>query len=151
MTLQMDKLLLSLYSIVELAYMMRPLIVKAAQSLSDGDAAQAPFLYDEWSGNGVKYAKDYKIRRHGKVYRVIVEHTSQPDWAPEVAASLFTVIDEVHLGTLQDPIPYDGNMEIFSGKYYVQNHVVYLCTRDSNTPLHHALKELVGLYVEVSA
>jgi hypothetical protein len=40
-------------------------------------------------------------------------------------------------------------MEIFKGKYYIQNDVVYLCTRDSGQPLYHDLSALVGSYVEV--
>lgn len=136
-------------TLIELARKMRPLIVKAAQSLTDEEAVQAPYLYDEWSGDGVEYAKDHRLRRNGKVYKVITAHTSQADWTPEVSASLFTVIDEVHAGTLEDPIPYSGNMELFAGKYYVQNDVAYLCNRDSGIPLHHALKDLVGTYVEV--
>lgn len=138
-------------TLIELARKMRPIIVKAAQSLADEEAVQAPYLYDEWSGDGVEYAKDYKLRRNGKVYKVITAHTSQMDWTPEVSASLFTVIDEVHAGTLEDPIPYSGNMELFAGKYYAQDDVVYLCNRDSGIPLHHALKDLVGIYVEVVA
>lgn len=136
-------------SLIEMARKMRPLIVKAAQSLADEEAVQAPYLYDEWSGDSVQYVKDHKVRRNGKVYKVIAAHTSQADWPPETANTLFTVIDEVHVGTLEDPIPYSGNMEIFNGKYYVQDDVVYLCNRDSDTPLHHALKDLVNIYVEV--
>lgn len=40
-------------------------------------------------------------------------------------------------------------MEIFNGKYYTQDGVLYLCTRDSGQALTHNLSELVGLYVEV--
>ena len=135
-------------TLIEIARKMRPLIVKAAQSLSDEEAVQAPFLYDEWSGNGVEYAIDHKLRRNGKVYKVIAAHTSQEDWPPEVASSLFTVIDEAHAGTLEDPIPYDGNMILFKGLHYSQNGVIYLCTRDSGIPLHHDLNALIGTYVE---
>lgn len=138
-------------TLIDLARKMRPLIVKAAQSLSDAEAIQAAYLYDEWNGAFISYDKDQKLRRNGKVYKVITSHTSQNDWPPETSNTLFTVIDEVHAGTLEDPIPYDGNMEIFSGKYYTQNDVIYLCNRDSGTPLYHALKDLVGLYVEVIA
>lgn len=136
-------------TLIEMARKMRPLIVKAAQSLTNAEAIQAPYLYDEWSGDGVKYVKDHKLRRNGKVYKVITEHTSQMDWSPETANTLFTVIDEVHAGTLEDPIPYAGNMELFAGKYYTQNDVIYLCTRDSGIPLHHELNALIGTYVEV--
>lgn len=40
-------------------------------------------------------------------------------------------------------------MEIFSGKYYTEGGVLYLCTRDSGQALSHDLSALVGLYVEV--
>ena len=70
-------------------------------------------------------------------------------WAPgNGTESLFVVIDKEHAGTLEDPIPYEGNMELFNGKYYIQNEVIYLCTRDSGAPLYHDLSSLVGLYVE---
>ena len=40
-------------------------------------------------------------------------------------------------------------MEIFEGKYYIQNEVTYKCTRDSGIPLSHDLSALVGTYVEL--
>lgn len=138
-------------TLIERARVLRPLIVKAAQSLEDSIAVTCPELYDEWNENGVLYAAGYKLRRNGKVYKVITEHTSQADWSPEVATSLFTVIDETHAGTIEDPIPYDGNMELFVDFYYTQNDVTYKCIRSSGTPLHHALKDLIGTYVEVVA
>lgn len=55
---------------------------------------------------------------------------------------------ETHAGTREDPIPYEGNMIIFEGLCYSQNGVVYLCTRDSGTPLYHDLDALIGVYVE---
>ena len=136
-------------NLIERARALRPLIVKAAQSLEDAVAVTCPELYDEWNENGVLYATNYKVRRNGKVYKVITEHTSQPDWSPEIATSLFTVIDEIHAGTIEDPIPYDGNMELFVDFYYAQDDVLYKCIRSSGTPLYHALKDLVGTYVEV--
>lgn len=63
-------------------------------------------------------------------------------------AALYEVIDREHAGTLVDPIPYIPPMEIFSGKYYKQNGVLYLCNRDSGQALTHNLEDLVGLYVE---
>lgn len=39
-------------------------------------------------------------------------------------------------------------MQIYINKYYIQNEVIYKCTRDSGTPLSQDLVDLVGLYVE---
>jgi hypothetical protein len=63
-------------------------------------------------------------------------------------AALYEVIVKEHEGTESDPIPYTPPMEIFEGKYYTQNDVLYRCTRDSGTALSYNLADLVGLYVE---
>ena len=63
--------------------------------------------------------------------------------------SLFEVIDEAHAGTIDDPIPYSGNMALEKGKYYTQYEVIYLCTRDTINPVYADLSALVGMYVEV--
>ena len=70
--------------------------------------------------------------------------------APELAASLWTEINETHAGTVDDPIPYSGNMALENGKYYSQGGVTYRCTRDTGNPVYNDLAELVGLYVEVA-
>ena len=49
---------------------------------------------------------------------------------------------------VNDPIPYEGNMVLENGKYYTQDNVKYLCTRDTVNPVTHDLKDLIGLYVE---
>ena len=136
-------------TLIERARELRKIIVKAAQSLDDNDSATNPELFDEWKPD-TRYEEFHKLRYNGKVYQVNEGrgHTSQADWTPDVATSIFRRIDVTHAGTLGDPIPYDGNMEIFEGAYYTQDGVIYLCNRDSGTPLQHALKDLVGIYVE---
>ena len=77
------------------------------------------------------------------------ELTIQEHYPPGVGTeSLYIRIDETHDGTQYDPIPYDGNMALESGKYYIQDDVVYLCNRDTGNPVYNPLAELVGLYVE---
>ena len=46
------------------------------------------------------------------------------------------------------PSPYDGNMELLVGLYYVQNGVTYLCNRNTGQPVYNALADLVGMYFE---
>ena len=78
------------------------------------------------------------------------ELTIQAHYPPGVGTeSLYTRIDEAHDGTKYDPIPYEGNMALENGKYYIQDGVTYLCNRDTGNPVYNALSELVGLYVEV--
>ena len=93
----------------------------------------------------------YKFQHNGKLYKTIPDtHTFQADWIPGVGTeSIYTRIDEEHAGTLADPIPYEGNMALVSGLYYIQNGVTYLCNRDTINPVYNALVDLVGVYVEV--
>lgn len=63
-----------------------------AAELSDGDAVKVPALYDEWSGDGVEYKKGDRRRFQGTLVKCLQDHTSQPDWAPNAAPSLWAVI-----------------------------------------------------------
>ena len=116
-------------------------------NVDDNTALRMTAFYPEWAEN-TEYTTGYKAQRGGKLWRCIQAHTSQAGWEPENAASLWTEICESHAGTLEDPIPYSGNMALESGKYYSQDGKVYRCTRDTGNPVYNALSELVGLYVE---
>lgn len=119
---------------------------------SDLDALAVKDIYPAWDSLiGQTVNVDFKLTHDGKLYKVIQAHTVQSDWIPGVGTeSLYTVIDEGHAGTLDDPIPYGGNMELTEGLYYSQDGIVYLCTRSTGQPVYHTLSDLVGLYVEVA-
>ena len=116
-------------------------------SVDDNTALRMKDYYPEW-GADTDYTAGYKVQRGGKLWRCIQTHTSQIGWEPENAASLWTEICETHAGTLEDPIPYNGNMALESGKYYMQDGKIYRGIRDTVNPVYNALSELVGLYVE---
>ena len=117
-------------------------------AVDDNTALRMVEFYPEWSA-GQAYTAGYKAHRGGKLWRCLQAHTAQTGWEPENAASLWTEICESHDGTKYDPIPYNGNMALQSGKYYTQNNILYLCNRDTGQPVYNALAEFVGLYVEV--
>lgn len=68
----------------------------------------------------------------------------------EDAQNDYEEINEKNAGTLEDPIPYNNNMELFEGLYYIQNEVIYKCTRNTGTAVFHDLKDLVGIYIEIA-
>lgn len=129
----------------------RMLIVQQINTLSvdDNTAMRMKEFYPKWTAN-TAYSVGYKVQRNGKLWRVVQAHTSQAGWEPENAASLWEQINETHAGTLEDPIPYEGNMALENGKYYMQAYTIYLCTRDTVNPVYNPLADLVGLYVEVA-
>lgn len=117
-------------------------------AVDDATAYRMRAFYPEWA-EGQSYPVGHKLLYGGELYKVIQAHTSQATWKPGTGTeSLFTRIDEQHDGTKYDPIPYTGNMELFSGKYYTQSGQTYHCTRDTGTAVFHPLSELVGIYVE---
>lgn len=118
-------------------------------AVDDNTALRMREFYPEWAAN-IAYKVGFKVQYGGKLYRVTTAHTSQADWTPGTAATLFTRIDETHDGSEFDPIPYEGNMALENGKYYTQNGVVYLCNRNTVNPVYNALADLVGVYVEVA-
>lgn len=126
----------------------RLLIAKQINILDvdDSTALRMMDYYPAWE-SGKAYTVGYKVTYNGKLYRVGMAHTSQADWTPDTAVTLFERIDETHDGTKYDPIPYDGNMALESGKYYTQDGMTYLCNRDTVNPVYNALADLVGLYV----
>ena len=79
-------------TLLELARKLRPYIEKAALSLSDEDALEAKELYPQWSGNGISYKVDDRIRYEGVLYKVLLAHTSQEGWTPSVSPSLFAKV-----------------------------------------------------------
>lgn len=63
-----------------------------AQALPDVLALEVKVIYPEWDGNGIKYAKDYKVLYKDVLYKCLTEHTSQADWAPDAAPSLWAKV-----------------------------------------------------------
>ena len=118
-------------------------------AVDDNTALRMVEFYPEWATD-TAYTAGYKVQHGGKLWRCVQAHTAIATWEPENAASLWEQICETHDGTKYDPIPYSGNMALESGKYYIQDYVIYRCNRDTVNPVYNPLAELVGLYVEVT-
>ena len=109
----------------ERARQIRPLIEKAAVSLSDNDALEAVELFPLWAAD-TEYAVDVRVRYADKFYRCVQGHTSQSGWEPPATPALWTEVarpgeipvwrqptgvqdaymtgDKVHYPTADDPV-----------------------------------------------
>lgn len=118
--------------------------------LSDNDALKVKEWYPHWESYiGKTIEAGFVTLYADNLWRARQTHTAMEIYPPSMdTASLYEVIVEGHEGTADDPIPYTPPMEIFADKYYVQDGVVYRCTRDSGMALSYNLADLVGLYVE---
>lgn len=76
---------------IERARVLRPLIVKAAESLDDSDALDGVELFDHWH-IGMELTANKRISHEEKLYRVVQAHTAQEGWEPDKTPALFTEV-----------------------------------------------------------
>lgn len=81
----------------ERARKLREIIVKASAGLPDTDALEAAELFPVWNGGGAAYAAGDRIRWSSRLWKCLMAHSSQPDWQPGSAPSLWSLV------LIQDP------------------------------------------------
>lgn len=116
---------------LELAYKYRPYIEKAAQSLDDTSALEAPNLFPKWA-EGVVYTKGMRVRYNEVLYSVLLDHTSQADWTPEAAPSLFAKVligDENVIPEWEQP---DSTNPYMAGDKVTHNGKTWVSDLDNN-------------------
>ncbi len=94
-------------------------------SISDDVALKISDMFPVWSGDSIEYKKDTKLTYNGVLYKVLQAHTSQADWTPEAAPSLFAKVLTSDDGT---PLPWEqpgstnpymkGDKVLYNGKVY---------------------------------
>lgn len=78
-------------SILADARKMRVIIEQAAQSLDDSVALEATSLYPKWVSATV-YPVGFRVQYDNVLYSCLQAHTSQDDWVPTAAPSLWAKV-----------------------------------------------------------
>lgn len=78
---------------IQHARLLRQLIVKASESLTDTEALNGVELFDAWKAD-TAYTTQQRIRYNSKLYRCEQAHTSQADWTPDKTPALWTEVAE---------------------------------------------------------
>lgn len=119
--------------------------------MSNTEALSVKEFYPEWSADSVQVKQGEKYKYNGKLYEVVQDHTTQSNWSPGNQSSLWVEVVEDHEGTLEDPIPYNEELNpmwqgmiLEEGKYYTQSGVVYKCIRITGNKVTHNLADLVS-------
>lgn len=93
---------------------------------SDEDAYVMRYLYPEWLGNGLTYKTNDRLMYNDKFYKVLQDHTSQSDWTPDTASSLYVEIadpsneyPEFKQPTGAHDAYAKGSKVTFEGKHYI--------------------------------
>lgn len=77
----------------EQAYKYREAIVKGSAILTDAEALSAPMLFPRWAVDS-EYTIGDRFCYDGELYKVLLDHTSQADWTPDTAVSLYVRVDD---------------------------------------------------------
>lgn len=107
------------------------------QTLSDEMALEVPSVFPVWQV-GVEYEVGFKLRHNDILYKVLQAHTSQDDWSPDIAVSLFAkvIAGEVDPETGEIDIPEwvqpDSTNAYMTGDKVMYEGVVYESTIDNN-------------------
>lgn len=104
---------------------------KAIEALTDEDALQIPMLYEPWQP-GVQYAVGKRVQYDGILYSALIAHTSQEDWTPDVAHSLFAevLIPDPHV--VPEWVQPDSTNPYMAGDHVMHNGQEWESTIDNN-------------------
>lgn len=101
-------------------------------TVDDGAALLITEYYPVWSGDSVEYKKDYRLTYNGALYKVLQDHTSQPNWTPTDTPSLFAKVLTSETG---EPLPWeqpDSTNPYMTGDRVTYNGKVYESIIDNN-------------------
>lgn len=65
-----------------------------AALLPDESATKHTWIFPKWSGASVSYAVGDRVSYADLLYKCIITHTSQVDWTPDTAVSLWVRVDD---------------------------------------------------------
>ena len=102
-------------------------LVKLRESATDKQALSVPVLYPSWR-SGVSYVAGKRVLYNNTLYKVLQDHTSQDDWTPDIAVSLFAKVlipDETVISEWEQPDstnPYaKGDKVLHNGQTWVSD------------------------------
>ena len=106
--------------------------VVANQVTDDAIALQIQEFYDEWNVD-INVTVGQYIRYEGVLYKVLTAHTTQANWMPSIATSLFAkvLVDPTGTTVLEWEQP-DSTNPYMTGDKVTYNGKTYICKVDNN-------------------
>ena len=106
-------------------------LVRMRGGATDHQALDAPELYPAWRA-GVSYTAGDRLRYNGTLYCCLQAHTSQGDWTPDTAASLYKRVgfDDAGMPIWTQPL---GAADAYNqGDKVSHNGKIWVSTVDNN-------------------
>jgi hypothetical protein len=119
-------------NILDKAKEIRAQLDMITSGMTDEQALESSVLFKEWNGGGVAYEMGQRLTYNDILYKVVTAHTSQPDWTPDVAVSLFAKVlipDENVIPEWEQP---DSTNPYMTGDRVTYNNKTWISTVDNN-------------------
>lgn len=101
-------------------------------ALTDEQAIENTILFPTWSTD-VEYKINDRVRYNNVLYRVLQEHTSQTNWIPSAATSLFArILNETEDGSISIWVQPESTEGYMTGDQVTHNGILYTSTADNN-------------------
>lgn len=110
---------------------LRKAIVQASVSLDDDVAAGVPELFPSWKP-GEDYTADMRLQYNGILYKVLQAHTSQANWIPPDAPSLYAVVLIPDPGDIPEWVQPGSTNPYMKGDKVTHNDKVWESQIDNN-------------------
>lgn len=106
-------------------------IINVRNVITDEQALAVTDLYPEWE-SGKNYQLNERVMYNGTMYRVLVGHTAQADWAPSAAPSLFAKVLIPNGDTIYNWEQPDSTNPYMNGDKVKHNEKIWVSTVDNN-------------------
>ena len=115
----------------EQAIQLRKLLEGQTESMSDEKILEYPDYVEKWK-SGVNYASGKRLAHNGAIYKVLQDHTSQDDWIPDAAPSLFAKVLIPDPDTIPEWEQPDSTNPYMAGDKVTHNNKTYVSDIDNN-------------------
>lgn len=109
----------------------RAAMIKGSEILTDEEALQVPMLYAHWR-EGQEYEVNQRLFYNDKLYRVIIAHTSQASWTPDVSSGIFAEVLIPDPSIIPEWIQPDSTNPYMQGDKVTHNDKTWISDIDNN-------------------
>lgn len=106
-------------------------LVSLRNSATDEQALSVPALYPTWKASILYHVGD-RVTHGDILYKVIAEHTSQADWTPDAAPSLFVKVLIADPNAIPEWEQPDSTNPYMAGDKVKHNGSVWISLIDNN-------------------
>ena len=118
-------------STIEEAEQLRQELNEIIGEMTDEEAIERPIFFPNWK-SGKEYTINERVRYGGRIFKVLQNHTSQEDWTPSRAPSLFAEILTSETGEPQEWQQPSSTNPYLTGDKVIYNGQIYESLIDNN-------------------